>query len=81
MADRCRTCKAPIRWAITDQGYPIPLDLEPVDDGNLRLAGARYKGGTPRALHVAPENRAEFAGELYRTHFVTCPYAEQHRQQ
>jgi hypothetical protein len=80
MADRCSSCKAPIRWAITDAGYPIPLDLEPAADGNLRLVGARFKGGTPRALVVAPANRAALAGELYKTHFVTCPYAEQHRQ-
>jgi hypothetical protein len=79
--DRCRTCKAQIRWAVTEQGYPIPLDAEPVGDGNLRLAGARFKGGTPRALIVPKAERAGLDGELYRTHFVTCPFADEHRKQ
>ena len=80
MSEVCRSCKAPIRWAVTERGYAIPLDLEPVDGGNIRLAGARAKGGTPRAVIVAEDRRAEFAGELYISHFASCPYADQHRR-
>lgn len=80
MADVCRSCKAPVRWAVTDSGTAIPLDAEPVDGGNIRLAGARVPGGTPRAVIVPDARRAEFAGELYVAHFATCPDAGQHRR-
>ena len=80
MSEVCRSCKAPIRWAVTEHGNPIPLDLEPADGGTIRLAGARAKGGTPRAVIVPEARRGELAGELYVAHFATCPYADQHRK-
>ena len=80
MPDRCRSCKAPIRWAVTEAGRPIPLDLEPVDAGNVRLDDARVPGGAPIAVIVFSEDREAFAGELYLSHFATCPYAQEHRR-
>lgn len=80
MSDRCRTCKAEIRWAVTEQGRPIPLDLEPVPDGNIRLAAAHALGGMARAIVVPEQRRGELAGELYRPHFASCPHADQHRR-
>lgn len=78
-ATRCRSCRAPIRWAFTEKGKRIPLDLEP------------YQGDDPRGLFVlrsgergpvavaAPADA--FADEPhYRTHFVTCPNATRHRR-
>jgi hypothetical protein len=80
MADCCRSCKAPIRWAITENGRLMPLDLEPADDGNIRLAAALEPGGTPRCAVVPEAHRAALAGELYVPHFSTCPYAHEHRR-
>ena len=31
VASTCRSCDAPLRWAITDRGRRIPLDPAPVD--------------------------------------------------
>jgi len=80
MSDRCRTCKAEIKWAITDAGRLIPLDIEPQADGNIRLAAALVYGGTPRAIVIPADRRGELAGELYRPHFATCPHAGEHRR-
>lgn len=81
MPDRCRTCKAPIRWAKTVAGEFMPLDLEPDDTGEWTLAMAPRPGGSPRAIHVPETRRAAYAGSLYRVHWATCPDADQHRRQ
>lgn len=78
MPELCRTCKQPIRWAVTTDHRRIPIDPEPADDGNLRLMyaqGERY----PTALVIPAHQRAQYP-ELYRTHFAICPDADQHRR-
>ena len=81
MADRCRSCKAPVRWAVTAAtGAAIPLDLEPRDDGNMALAEARVPGGAPIAVVIDEAQRARYAGSLYTAHFATCPDADEHRR-
>lgn len=72
MPDVCASCKAPIRWAPTRNGYLIPLDPDPVAGGNLRL------DDQGRAL-IVPKDRRDGAS-LYVSHFATCPYADQHRR-
>jgi len=49
MSDNCRSCKAKIEWAITPDGYRIPLDPDPVPDGNIILDYER-----PEAVTVRP---------------------------
>jgi hypothetical protein len=66
MADRCKTCKAPIRWAVTTTGHA--------------LAAARGRGGTPQAVYVAEAQRSALTGSLYMAHWATCPYADEHRK-
>jgi hypothetical protein len=34
---RCRSCDAPMFWAETSRGKRIPLDQQPVHDGNMRI--------------------------------------------
>lgn len=74
MAERCSTCGAPIRWAKTAKGKPIPLDAEPRDDGNIVL-----ERGV--AIVLGPLERLQ-RGEktLFVTHFVTCPQSAEHRR-
>jgi hypothetical protein len=71
MADVCVTCRAPIRWAFTVNGKPMPLDPDPVAGGNVAL------DDTGRATVVPADRRA---GPLYVAHFTTCPYAAEHRR-
>jgi hypothetical protein len=82
VSEVCRSCKAPIRWAITAGGHLMPIDPVPVPDGNLRLE--QVAGGdvqVPRVRVVPPAWRTQAdAGQLYRPHFASCPFADQHRR-
>jgi hypothetical protein len=66
-------------WAKTSGGKNMPLDPEPVSDGNI-VRGAFIEAG--RAVFTAtPYNAEHHAGhKRYRSHFVTCPNAAEHRR-
>ena len=80
MPEHCSSCRAPIRWAVTEEGNPIPLDPDPAVNGTFRLDPAAPAAETPRAITVRLGDRPQFAGRLYLTHFATCPNAEAHRR-
>jgi hypothetical protein len=74
---RCRSCGAPILWAVTEaSGKRIPLDAEEdgaakeVPDGNLLIVDTR--AGTPVV-------RVTAVGQ-HLSHFATCPQASTHRK-
>lgn len=79
---RCGSCNAPMLWAKTIQGRPIPIDAsdqggylapEVVPDGNLTLERGSFPD-TAVVRYVQPgEGR-------YRTHFATCPDGPSHRR-
>lgn len=81
MADTCRSCNAPILWAITPKGRRMPLDPEPTPEGNLRLTPIPDR--TPlvgKPLTGEDLEAAQASGEpLHTSHFATCPDARQHR--
>lgn len=66
MPEVCRTCKDPIVWARTTNGYPIPLDPEPRVGGNLHV------DDEGRAKIVPKDKRGDVA--LYVQKVVTCPF-------
>ncbi len=70
MSGRCKTCNQPIMWATTAAGKAIPLDVEPVPDGNLVL-----DGGTARVADMFSP-----PGPRWRSHFATCVDADIHRR-
>jgi hypothetical protein len=73
---QCRSCKAPITWATTENGKRIPVDPKPRADGNLVLLGAG-RGGAPLAVIF---NAVQHAGrQRYVSHFATCAWAGAHR--
>lgn len=79
MAETCRTCHAPIRWAFTEKGRRMPVDPEPHPEGTIALEpipGASRDVTTMRAIVVAIGSRPT----LYRSHFSTCPQADRHRK-
>lgn len=74
---QCRSCKAPILWATSDgpNAGAIPVDpVPPMDGGNLRLF---RRNGRLMARHSAP---SLLPGELYVSHFTSCPHAARHRR-
>lgn len=84
----CRSCQAPIRWAVSESsGKRIPLDLMPVDDGNIVETGRTHPSGAPMVRYLKRAQSAITtsllddvpAPDRYVTHFATCPNADQHR--
>lgn len=67
MADRCRSCDAPIEWAYTPKGSRIPLDPGSHPDGNINV------GPDGIARVVGPGNGVRIS------HFATCPNSREHR--
>jgi len=70
---RCRACQAVIRWAKSDKtGKPIPMDPEPVADGNIVV----NRLGVAHVLHKGEEATVP----TYVSHFATCPKRDQFRR-
>lgn len=80
MPSRCRSCKAAVRWSVTEAGEFMALDAVPNPEGEWRLAAALHRGGTPRAVYVPETRRDELRQELMIVHWATCPYADKHRK-
>lgn len=77
----CRSCGAPIVWAETVAGKLMPVDRDPVADGNVRLSLG--PGGSTRSLTLSGpvlDEAREEGLELRLSHFVTCPQAAAHRR-
>jgi hypothetical protein len=76
--DQCDGCKAPIIWAVTDNGKNMPVDVDPVGPaaGNVLLTAAG-----PKVRARVERNPARLFGKrwVYRSHFVTCPFSERYR--
>ena len=66
----CKSCAKPIIWGYTIAGRRMPLDPEPVADGNLVLDGRKVRWVT---AEDAPETRRS-------SHFSTCIEAGSHRR-
>ena len=73
MSATCQSCAAPIVWAMTDRGRRMPVDVEPVDDGNLVLV---WRGDVLTVAVVGHEDRRP----RHRAHFATCPDAASWRR-
>lgn len=74
----CKGCDAPIHWAQVVGGKRVPIDPDPVDNGNLVLVS--LAPGERREVRYL--RRGEDAGDAprYVSHFATCPQAEQFRK-
>lgn len=77
---RCRSCEAEIVWTFTGTGKRMPLDVVPVPAdtrGPLFALRARPQGGY---LAFAASSAMVEDTVLYRSHFATCPHADEHRR-
>ena len=71
----CKACGAPILWAIaSESNRRIPLDPEPVPNGNLRVEEG------PGGLQVAYYEAARTDVVRHKAHFATCPKADEMRR-
>lgn len=70
----CSACGAPIRWATTTKGRRMPIDPDPHPQGNIILE--HLGEGVAPIAHV---NAGPIEGG-YRSHFVTCPNADDFRR-
>lgn len=69
----CRSCDAPVVWAVTDLAKSMPVDRDPSPAGSIALE-YRVPGRAPLARVV----RADLRGartDLHTSHFATCPQA------
>jgi hypothetical protein len=70
----CSSCRAPIFWAKSaSTGKPMPIDAEPVDNGNLAIDAGK-------AFLLNAEQRAAYRGPRYRSHHASCPDAAKWRR-
>lgn len=77
---KCRSCGAPILWAKTAAGKPIPLNPDPVNTGNIVIRMGPQEGGwvahyeTKAAREERMRDRP--AESAYTSHFSNCPQAK-----
>ena len=67
MISHCKSCSAEIVWATTPGGKSMPLDAK---HETLWLIEACAVGAPPTCRPV----------QVRRSHFATCPQADQHRR-
>ncbi len=80
----CRSCGAPIVWARTNSGKAMPVDAEPVEDGNVVLRTGPDQSVTAYVLSKRDAEGIQLdmyvSRDLYVSHFTTCPTANTWRR-
>jgi hypothetical protein len=77
----CSSCGAPIVWAETEAGRPIPLDRAPRTAGNIVQTDLDLFHDPTGPIRVRYLRRDEpHDGPRYVSHFATCPDAAFHRR-
>lgn len=74
----CGSCARPIVWAATPAGKLIPLDADPVADGNI--AAHRDESGNLWARVLRKDEAPAENERRGLSHFTSCPNADQHRR-
>lgn len=75
----CRSCHAPVRWVLTAHGKRMPIDPEPVSDGNVWID--HYEAGTPVVeVALSGDGVPAAAAERFQSHFVSCPQRDEWRK-
>lgn len=73
----CKSCGTEIIWRrVTVHGRAMPIDADPHPDGNIRLD----RDGKTAHMVTRGELEQGVTGDLYRSHFATCPHAKDHRK-
>lgn len=74
---RCRDCRAPIVWAMTDAGRRMPVDALAVAGGELELFAEYFPSGDEvepgvQRVRIRPSDRPP-SSPAWRGHWLTCP--------
>lgn len=74
----CRSCGGAVWWVLTTAEKEMPLDVDPVADGNIEMT----RIGRHWRAEVLPQAESLFdvGRPRWRTHFVSCPQAAQWRR-
>lgn len=74
-----RGCGEPVVWVLTDDGNPMPIDPDPVPEGNVIVTGQVE----PFVLSVRVVRKGETVSEgtaRFVSHFSSCPRAANFRR-
>jgi hypothetical protein len=58
----------------------MPIDLEPVPEGSLRLERINNGDAQPPRVVIVPRAYRVEGEPLFTPHWATCPFADQHRK-
>lgn len=75
----CRSCKAPVRWALTTSGARMQLDAVAVEGGGWLVDG-KDTDGRFVCRRVEPLLYQHGDAPRFVSHFATCPDAQEHRR-
>lgn len=77
----CRSCAAPMVWAVTPSGKNIPINPDPVPEGNLVVEHKLRDDGRGHFWEARPPSPLlDQDKPKYVSHFATCPKASAHRK-
>jgi hypothetical protein len=71
---KCRWCNKTIRWVTTRKLKLMPIDPDPVPDGNVLLDGEEFAYVLGRSTQIELEGMS--LGARYRPHFASCQGAQ-----
>lgn len=74
---QCKSCGASILWVKTLGGRAMPLDAEPVPDGNVVV---HNKTCVVLTKEQQGDTDLKGTGPRYQSHFATCSQAAKHRR-
>ena len=76
--DQCRSCRAAIRWVkIEWSGKKMPIDVTPVENGNVLVA---IDSSAAVVSKAEADSLREEGYQLFVSHFATCPNRLAHRK-
>ncbi len=75
---KCTGCNAPIVWAETSTGRAMPVDADPVPDGNVLLFPTIDRKWL--AVVLGADEAQASRSERHKSHFATCPVASRFRK-
>jgi len=72
----CRSCDAPVDWALTEAGRRMPVDAGERPDGNLAVSG---HGRMMRARALKDGEQPAEGERRTVSHYATCPDSDKWR--